>query len=252
MTTAVAKPFEWIDGHAGRGLVHEGLARRAAHLLTTRDLAFRGDRAVDDQRRLGAALGCEAAGVVTVRQVHGRAVAVVTPGSSFATMPDADAIVSTDPTRAIAVRVADCVPVLLANPRGSVVAAVHAGWRGACAGVIEATVATMAAHGAEPCDLLAVMGPSIGPCCYQVDDRVRDAFLGAHPDVNRWFVADGPGHWRLDLWRAIEDQLRACGVPGAAITNVRLCTAEHLDSCFSYRAEGPGTGRLAAAIRAAL
>ena len=107
----------------------------------------------------------------------------------------------------------------------------------------------MQALGVDPGDLVAAIGPSIGPCCYQVDDRVRTTFLGMTPEAATWFTEDGPGHWRLDLWTANADQLEAAGVPPAAIHQSRLCTFDRAEAFFSHRREGAGTGRLFAAIK---
>lgn len=247
--TAVDSGFEWRTSDAGRVLVAPELFGVAAHAFTTRDLSFRGESASDNYSRLGQLLGVPGDHIVRVSQVHGRTVCLVTPGQPAPEDVKADAIVSTDRTRAIAVRVADCVPVLIADRGRRAVAAIHAGWRGACAAVIPATLDALEALGVPGEDLMAVVGPSIGPCCYQVDDPVRTTFLGTTPDAVSWFTEDGPGHWRLDLWQATIDQLTAGGVPERAIACARYCTADHPDTCFSYRREGAGTGRLVAAIR---
>ena len=248
VTTEVTAGFTWQDSPAGRVLRHGPLSDVAPHLFSSRDLDFRGDRIHTDFARVGDALGCAGQDVLRVRQVHGRTVAVVWAGDPF-DIPDADAIVTTDPARAISVRVADCVPILLADRDQRVAGAVHAGWRGTASGIARAAVETMAGLGARPENLIAAIGPSIGPCCYQVDAPVRDALLAQDAGASAAMTDDGPGHWRLDMWEANVRQLVAAGVPREAIGVVRHCTADHLDTCYSYRAEGAGTGRLIAAIR---
>jgi YfiH family protein len=220
-------------------------------VFTTRDLRFSRPLDDPDYAALAETLGVSPTDVVRVRQVHGRVVVVVRPGEAIGAPPDADAIVSTDPTRAIAVRVADCVPVLIADRGCRVVAAIHAGWRGTAAGVCGAAIDTIAALGAAPADLVAAVGPSIGPCCYQVDRPVKAAFDASQPGAGSWFEADGPGRWRLDLWTATIDQLAAAGVPRASISTARLCTADNLSVCYSFRKERAEAGRMVAAIRLA-
>jgi YfiH family protein len=249
LSSTVDGDFHWVDGPVGCALCSRALGAVADHVFTTRVVSFRGETVDDDYRRLGSVFGVEGRDIIRVKQVHGRSVVVIRPGESLTDLPEADAMVSTDPSRVIAVRVADCVPILIADRGHRVVSAVHAGWRGTCAGVAGAVIAAISELEVAPDDLIAAIGPSIGGCCYQVDDRVRMTFLGVTPDAARWFSEDGPHHWRLDLWQANADQLEDAGVPPSSIHIARVCTADQLGSCFSYRREGSGTGRMVAAIR---
>ncbi len=248
-TPEVAKGFVWVETPAGRVLTAEALAGHASHAFTTRDFGASPAGVTDSLGALAGFLNVERTGIVRVRQVHGCDVIGVGGGRELAPGQTADALVSTDTSRPVAVAVADCVPVLLADRRRRAVAAVHAGWRGTAARVVVAAVQALERTGVSASDLVAAIGPSIGPCCYQVDARVRDASLAGSSRAAEWFTPDGDGHWRLDLWLANHDQLIEAGVSRDAIHVARFCTADHLDDCFSYRKEGAAAGRMFGAIR---
>jgi YfiH family protein len=221
----------------------------ASHCFTTRELQFRNASVGSDYARIASAFAVNDHAVMRVRQVHGRAVAVIRPGVELPEETEADAIVSVDPGRVVSVRVADCVPILLADRHRRAVAAVHAGWRGTAAGVVQAAIDALRAIGVAPVDLVAAIGPCAGPCCYQVDATVREQFEA--PAAGAWFVADGPGHWKLDLPGANRDQLCASGVPADAVFSSGECTVHRAKYWFSYRREGEAAGRMIAAIQVA-
>jgi YfiH family protein len=248
--TSTAVAFEWRQTPTGRVLVASPLEAFAPHLFTGRELQNI-DSKTPDYDAIGTVMGVSSARVLRVRQVHGRSVLVVdeqTPSEEGA-VGSADAVVTTSSAVAVSVRIADCVPTLIADRRRRVVAAVHGGWRGTAAGIATATVKTIASLGIPASDLVAAIGPSIGPCCYQVDDTVRDTFRANHADFERWFASDGTGRWRLNLWAATRAQLEAAGVPSASIVSAESCTAHNPDDWFSFRREGAGAGRMVAAIR---
>ena len=240
--------WNWRQAATGEVLQHDHVLAVAPHVFTSRALEFRADPD-RDYAQLGRVFGVAGPAISRVTQVHGRVVVRVRSTDPLPAGTEADAIVTTSPGSVISVRVADCVPVLIADRRQRAVAAVHAGWKGTCAAIVEAAVAAMAEEGVPAADLVVAMGPGIGPCCYQVDGRVRNAFLAMTPDAAQWMIEDGVGRWTLDLWQANVDQLIRAGVPGGSIHQSRLCTADNLDRCFSHRAEGPGTGRMVAAIQ---
>jgi YfiH family protein len=192
-------------------------------------------------RRLEAATGLAFA---RVRQVHGAR--VVEAAGPSAPVEEADAVVSARPGVAACVAVADCVPVLLADPSTGAVAAVHAGWRGTVALAAAAAVeALTAAGGARPSELLAAIGPSIGPCCYEVSEDLARQFEVAFGEGVVRRQGQGP---RLDLWEANARALGAAGLLPERIERLGRCTACERDLFFSHRRDGGATGRQVAWI----
>lgn len=247
--------FEWVAGPGGHVLRCTALAEIAVHLFTTRHFALASVPQADRWAELAAAVGVETSELIRVKQVHGRDV-FVADRTARLTGPDerpaADAIVTSRADRAIAVQVADCVPLLVADRRSSAIAAVHAGWRGTAAGVSVAAVETMVSAGCRPADLVVAIGPSIGGCCYQVHPNLGRVFLDngwTGADIETWFIDMQEGRPMLDLWRANRDQLERAGVLSHNIHVAGLCTSTHRDTFYSYRAEGPGTGRMVGVIR---
>jgi YfiH family protein len=212
-------------------------------------VAFREVGAAEDYARVAEVMGVNARNLVRVVQVHGRGVMTVSPGDVVTDRTPADAIVSADPDRAVMVRVADCVPILLADRRKRAVAAIHAGWRGTASGVSQAAVEAMCELGVHPDEIVAAIGPGIGPCCYQVDRPVLEQCLARFSEAESWFAPDGANRWKLDLWQANRAQLTNAGVDDDAIQTAGICTADNTDRCFSFRREGANAGRMAAAIR---
>lgn len=252
--------FHWTTEPWGTALVCGPLANVAPHLFTTRALTLRvgpgaGSAREEGWEALAQSIGVAERHLLRLRQVHGREVVTVRHGSPpppVKDAPEADAFISDDPGCALAVRGADCVPLLLADRRTGAVAAVHAGWRGTAAGAAGVSVSAMwRTFGTRPANLVAAVGPSIGPCCYQVGDELVEAFLvagHAPARVEAWFARDTA--LRLDLWAATRDQLVNAGLDPAHIYLCGVCVACRPEQCFSCRREGAGTGRLAGVIRA--
>ena len=252
---SVPDTFRWTSERWGAALRCKPLEPWAPHLFTTRQLGL---TSPDDELAVAAAAG--AGRLAMLAQVHGADVVVIASPRDFpARTRTGDALVTNQDGLAVAVRVADCVPLLFADRVTGAVGAVHAGWRGTAARVASRAVSTMAqAFETRPSDLLVAIGPSIGVCCYEVGSKLVDAFAAAGHErhlIDRWFVTKPPpqasserSRLHLDVAGANRDQLVLSGVPEDQIYMSGLCTAMHLDVLTSYRAEREGAGRLVAAI----
>jgi YfiH family protein len=290
--------FDWVQASAGPALVCRPLDAVARHLFTSRSWPLglaTGERGWEDVAR---AMDVTAGALVRLRQVHGAAVVTrrlddlqrppqaerssppvrnaldpsSPPDSPGPVRSEADIVISNDPRDLLAIQTADCVPLLVADPRTGAAAAAHAGWRGLAARVPGITIQALArAFGSRPGDLIAAAGPSIGACCYEVGEEVRARFVDAQfeeTELARWFgreprptprnpttisrrSASGAGtdRWYFDGWRATRDQLVSAGVGEARIYVAELCTAGHEQAFCSYRRDGAACGRMAAAIR---
>ena len=265
--------FTWIDTASGPALVCRPLAPFAHHVFTSRPWPLGvvpdGDGA-GGWDEVARAVGADASRLLRARQPHGAAFVAHHAGQPMAPRADADILISGEARVAAAVQSADCVPLLIADTRTHVVAAAHAGWRGLAQRVPVVTVEAMEAEfGSRASKLVAAVGPSIGPCCYEVGGDVRDRFAASgfsSWDLTRWFtrtahsLPNNPslpaltagardGRWFFDMWTATRDQLRGAGVREDRIFLAELCTASHPEVFCSYRRDGGAAGRMAAAIR---
>jgi purine-nucleoside/S-methyl-5'-thioadenosine phosphorylase / adenosine deaminase len=227
----VIRPAESPDGvtiaFSGRGHAPDGEAAPTAYLA----------------RRLARAVGLAPAPIHWARQVHGNGAATVrepAAAEEARNVGECDALATDRAGVALVVQTADCVPILLAGPH--VIGAAHAGWRGSAKNVAATAVDALERLGAAPSSLSAWIGPSIGPCCYEVGGEVAAQFAGD-------FVRAGCGSgYRLDLRAVNVAQLAASGVPRSSIAVHPACTKCGGEGFASWRRDGAGAGRMIALI----
>jgi hypothetical protein len=226
-------------------------------------------KAVTENRRLfQSAVAAKDSALLPLKQIHSDVVHLfLTPAAD---PPRGDASLTNTPGPLLGVQTADCVPILLVDPKKHVVAAVHAGWRGTLARIAQKTIGRMQLEfGCKPADLLAALGPSIGPCCYEVGVELVTKFTaqfadahdyfdeprtGDEPNPIQWLNMAPPGHQpppknvHLDLRKANRSQLIASGLRPNNICSTDLCTACRTDLFFSHRREGLLSGRLMSVV----
>lgn len=193
-------------------------------------------------------LGFGADQVITAHQVAGQNVAVVDGGQAGSVLPCTDGLICATPGLLLMLRYADCVPVMLWDPTRHAIGVVHAGWRGTVQGIAAHAAQSMAAaFGCRPDDLRAVIGPAIGPCCFEVGPEVPQALEEAFDAAAGAWITPGQGDRTfVDLWQANAWQLRHAGVGRVHVDTT--CTRCHRDRFYSHRGDGGRTGRFAALI----
>ena len=206
------------------------------------------EKVLRNRKAFAEAVGVDANCFTTCQQVHGSKVTLVTEelvgsgASDFAnTIADTDALITNLTDVPLILFYADCVPVLFADLESGAIGLAHAGWRGTVANIGIKTLAAMGeAFGTKPQNVLVGIGPSIGACCYEVDDFVRDQAQG----YEEFFASKGGGKYQLDLWGMNVKQLVDAGVPAENIVVSGVCTNDNVELFCSYRAEQGKTGRM--------
>lgn len=211
--------------------------------------------------RANRALACAALGInpyhmVAGEQVHGDRIEVVGLQelgrgalSYEESLPGTDALVTGTPGVPLSSYYADCVPVFLLDPVNKVAALVHAGWKGTVLKIGQKTVQLMeSVFSTNPAQCLAGIGPSIGPCCYEVGMEVIEAFRGVFPYWKDMARPVSPGKWRLNLWEANRRALLDAGLEDRNMSVACICTSCHNHIFFSYRAQGGISGRMASIL----
>jgi hypothetical protein len=223
---------------------------------------------IENRKRFQSAIAAKDFSLIALKQIHSDVIHHVS--GVPAELLHGDVSMTNIPNLLLAAQTADCVPILIVDPKKRAVAAIHAGWRGTLARIVEKSVGRMIhEYGSKSSDLMAAIGPAIGQCCYEVGVELVTKFTaqfadaaeyfdeprtGDEPNPIQWLNMKPPGHQpppknvHLDLRKAGVSQLKSAGVRAANIYVSDLCTACRTDLLFSYRKEGPVSGRLMAVV----
>jgi polyphenol oxidase len=207
-------------------------------------------RVENNRRRFLTALHFEDARLVTLRQIHSNRVHIINDITGQWNRPEGDALITRSENVALAVTVADCLPVLIADPLNKAVAAVHSGWRGTVSGILQRTILEMKnTYNSDPARLRVAVGPGIRSCCLEVGVEVALLFDREYPECRLMVpVKARPGKFLLDLFRAVDAQLDRVGVLRENRFELGVCTRCTTEAFFSHRAEGSAAGRMMALI----
>jgi len=248
-----AEPMTGLRGIRHGFFTREGGVSKDIYATRNCGLGSKDDRAavLENRARTAADLGVEKDRLIAPRQAHSDRVTVAVAPWAVDNPPEADAVVTRTPGLAVGVLAADCAPVLFAEPEARVVAAAHAGWRGAFGGILEATLEEMTSLGAQRARIHAAIGPTISADVYEVGEDFRASFLAASPDNETLFhVPPGGARPHFDLPGYVRARLNSAGV--IHVTDLALCTLQNESLFFSYRRaqqrQEPDYGRQISAI----
>jgi len=208
------------------------------------------ERVSENRSRFLAALGLESARLATLSQIHSDQVHIIEDAAAQRNRREGDALATRNPGVCLGVLVADCFPILLADPVNGAVAAIHSGWRGTAARIAAKTVEVMkASFGSDPGQILAAIGPGIRSCCFEVGIEVVQLFADSYPGPALARQSeDRPGKYLLNLSQGLRLQLAGAGLRPDHVFDLDVCTRCNPNEFFSYRVEGPGAGRQMAII----
>lgn len=214
------------------------------------------ENVLENRARFARSVGVNPQSLVSGAQVHGDKVQLVSimhkgrgAESDSDALPGVDALVTNLPGLPLTSYYGDCVPVFLLDPLTRVIALAHAGWKGTVLRIAQKTVLNMhSRYNCKPENCLAVIGPSIGQCCYEVDNQVINRLRLSFPDWNDFAISSGEGRWKLNLAALNKKALIDAGLVKDNIVVADLCTSCNKDLFFSHRSSGGHTGRMASII----
>ncbi|MFZ2329992.1 MAG: peptidoglycan editing factor PgeF [Atribacterota bacterium] len=237
---------------------HGGYSEKPFHSLNLAShIGDREENVLKNRECLARSLGIRAEKFFFTRQEHGNRIFLINEEKLFynnnrltGTIPVSDAMITDCRDICLLIFIADCVPVLLFDCRKKIIGLVHAGWKGTVSLISQKTVQLMQSHyGSRVQDIICAIGPSIGPCCYEVGNEVLGKVKESFPEEKSLISFDSKkGKYFFDLWQANKTQLLNCGIPDSNIETASLCTSCHSDLFFSSRKEHQCTGRFAAGI----
>ncbi len=209
------------------------------------------ERVADNRAMFLSAVGLQNAHLATLNQIHSDRVHIIEEnGGQWNRLPDGDALATRLQGVAVAVQVADCLPILIADPEKGAIAAVHSGWRGTMNRVFSKTIGKMmSAFGSRPQDILIAIGPGIRTCCFEVGAEVVEGFKQEFPGVDLAKPQRGrPDKYHFDLRAALNIQIEEAGIDFRKVFDIGACTYCHPEEFFSYRREGSFSGRMMGVI----
>ena len=203
-------------------------------------------RVSENKRRFLSALQLADTPLIALCQVHSNRVHIIEDLSRQWNQPDGDAMATCVENIALAVKTADCLPILIADPDKNAVAAVHSGWRGTLSGILLCTIREMQrAFGSDPSRLLTAIGPGIRACCYEVGSDVAGLFKKKYPECCSTMSASvHPDKYLLDLGNVLDVQMNRAGIRPENRYDLKACTCCNTEEFFSHRAEGSAAGRM--------